>query len=221
MIGAILGGVASGLFGMMGARSSARAQERSGDKQLALQSRMFNTQRQDFAPYRTSGGNALNAYMSELGLGARPAGYGGFTASPGYQFRLGEGTRAIEGASAAMGNSLSGNTLRDLTSFGQGIASEEYGTHLARLRDMAGVGQASAAGSAAAASNFATGGSNALANIGNAQASGYMGMANAAQSGINNGLGIWAYQNVMNPPVTPNASSYGIRLPGRLLGSLR
>lgn len=44
---------------------------------------------------------------------------------PGYQFRLQEGKEAITGAAAARGGRLSGETLRELTEFGQGLASQE------------------------------------------------------------------------------------------------
>ncbi len=45
---------------------------------------------------------------------------------PGFQFRLEEGTRAVERSSAARGNLLSGGTLKDLTKYAQSAASQEY-----------------------------------------------------------------------------------------------
>jgi len=46
---------------------------------------------------------------------------------PGYQFRLGQGTGAVEQSAAARGGALGGQTLKDLTSFSQGLASDEIG----------------------------------------------------------------------------------------------
>jgi hypothetical protein len=46
-------------------------------------------------------------------------------ADPGFQFRLQQGQKAIEGAAAAQGNQLSGGTLKDLMEYGQGLASDE------------------------------------------------------------------------------------------------
>lgn len=46
---------------------------------------------------------------------------------PSYQFRLGEGTKAIEGSAAAKGLLRSGGTLKDLAGYGQDLASQEYG----------------------------------------------------------------------------------------------
>lgn len=45
---------------------------------------------------------------------------------PGYQFRFDEGQRAVERGAAAKGNLLSGGTLKDLTKYAQGAASQEY-----------------------------------------------------------------------------------------------
>ncbi|MCP4988367.1 MAG: hypothetical protein GY928_20645 [Colwellia sp.] len=45
---------------------------------------------------------------------------------PGFQFRLQQGTDAIEGSAAARGGLFSGQTGKDLTSFGQNLASQEF-----------------------------------------------------------------------------------------------
>lgn len=46
---------------------------------------------------------------------------------PGYQFRLNQGTQALDNSAAAKGDLLSGNTLQGVTQFGQDYASNEYG----------------------------------------------------------------------------------------------
>lgn len=45
---------------------------------------------------------------------------------PGYQFRLQQGQQALERSAAAKGNLLTGNTARDINSYGQDYASNEY-----------------------------------------------------------------------------------------------
>lgn len=45
---------------------------------------------------------------------------------PGYQFRLGEGTRALEQSAAARGTLRTGGSLKDLINYGQAAASQEY-----------------------------------------------------------------------------------------------
>ena len=46
---------------------------------------------------------------------------------PGYQYRMQEGTKALEGSAAASGGLFSGQTGKDLATFGQNLASQEYG----------------------------------------------------------------------------------------------
>ncbi len=43
--------------------------------------------------------------------------------------------------------------------------------------------------------------------MGNAQAAGYIGSANAINSGIGNALGIWQYQNQIGQPIVFNAGN--------------
>lgn len=45
---------------------------------------------------------------------------------PGYDFRLGEGLKLLQGSAAARGALMSGATLRDITNYGQNAASQEY-----------------------------------------------------------------------------------------------
>jgi hypothetical protein len=48
-------------------------------------------------------------------------------ATPGYQFRLQQGQRALEQSAAARGVLNTGGTLKDLLQYGQDFASNEYG----------------------------------------------------------------------------------------------
>lgn len=57
---------------------------------------------------------------------------GDITQDPGYQFRLEEGQKAIDRASAASGRFGGGRTAKELMRFGQGLASQEYGAAYGR-----------------------------------------------------------------------------------------
>ena len=116
--------------------------------------------------------------------------YTPFYKSPGYQFRLDEGTRAVERSAAAKGKLMSGGLLRELTRYGQGVATSEFGNYANRLASMADIGQVAtqstgALGSAAAGQYGQT--SNALGQTilagGQARASGYVGSSNALMQG--------------------------------------
>jgi len=121
--------------------------------------------------------------------------YQGFQATPGYNFLLDQGQAAIDGSAAARGNVFSGATLKAQQEFGTGLANQTYDTFLNRLSAGAASGQAAAGGMATAGSNFASGTGNALANMGNAQAAGYIGQANALSGAIDTGLSAWGYMN--------------------------
>lgn len=64
-----------------------------------------------------------------------------FQQSPGYEFRLNEGLKAVERRNAATGTLLGGNTQKELMNYGQNTASDEYGNYLNQLMGMLGVGQ--------------------------------------------------------------------------------
>lgn len=131
--------------------------------------------------------------------------YGGYTKTPGYEFRLNEGLNAVQSSAAARGSLNSGATLRDLLKYGQDYATSEYGTYLNRLGGMTDMGAAAAGQTANAGNNFAAGASNAIGQKGNAQAAGAIGMGNALNSGIGNVMGYMQYsQSMQNQGYQPN-----------------
>lgn len=181
--GAIIAGGASilgGVLGGKGAKKAAKAQVQLGREALALQKQMYEQTRADLAPWREAGGAAIGQGWAML-----QPGYD-YTASPGYDWRLSEGMRAVEGSAAAKGQLMSGGTLKDLTRFGQGLASEDYGDQFNRVMAVAGGGQQAVNTGAGAASSYATGASNTLAGIGQAKASGYAGQNQAIQGTLGN-----------------------------------
>lgn len=91
-----------------------------------------------------------------------------FRRSPDYQFALQEGLGALENSQAAKGMLRSGNTLRAITDYGQGLATQTFGNYRGALGQLAslGAGAAGQTGQAAMAQ-------------GAAQASGAVGSANA------------------------------------------
>jgi len=112
--------------------------------------------------------------------------YGGFYASPGYQFRLDEGGRAYDRSAAARGMLLSGAQVKAQERFGQGVAADEFSSYANRLAAIAGVGQVANQNVGNAAGQYGQNASNAMMNSGMARASGYLGTANAIGSVANN-----------------------------------
>jgi len=67
-------------------------------------------------------------------------------ATPGYQFRYEQGIKAVEQSLAGRGLRKSGQALKELTEYGQGMASQEYGNLLDRYAQAAGFGSQLQAG---------------------------------------------------------------------------
>lgn len=146
------------------------------------------------------GAGPTNPMLQMLGIGAdgKPTGAGidpsTFQASPGYQFQLQQGMDAVTNSNAARG--LGGNALKQLQSYGQGTANQGWQQYLSNLGGAYGsltgnltnlIGAGASAGSALAGNALRSGEQQAstLGDVGNAQASGAIGGANALTGGLN------------------------------------
>jgi hypothetical protein len=205
------------------AAQSAAVQQQMADKSIAAQREMFDIGRTDLQPYREGGVTAQNQLMQLFGLGGDTTGanYGKytqdftmpeFTGDPGYQFRLKSGMDTLNRSAAARGMGVSGANIKGATEYGQNFGSNEYNNAYNRaintfqtnrsnqldpLYKLYIGGQASAANSAAAASNLGSNlgstysnlGTNlgtAATNAGAATAGGYVAGGNAINSTIGN-----------------------------------
>jgi len=106
------------------------------------------TARSDLEPWRKAGTDALGQLQTKIS-----AGPGDFKESPGYQFRLGEGQKAIERSAAARGGALSGAAVKAGMRYGQEFATADYDNFLRRyyesmtpLERMSGQGMEAARG---------------------------------------------------------------------------
>lgn len=209
-VGAILGSNASS--------DAANTQAAAANNATATQLQMFREGLEATKPWREAGKNALSTLQSRVNEGP-----GSFVKSPGYDFRLAEGEKAILRNAAATGGSQGGRTLKALTRFGQDYATNDYDNFLARYyqsltpyQSMAGIGLTTA--SQAAAQGNAVGaqvGQN-MMNAGNAQAAGIMNssnaitgnLSNASSSGVNNYM-MWKYLNKSPVPAAGAAAVEG------------
>lgn len=210
---AILGAGASIIAG----NKASKAQVTSTNAAIAADTRQSDLTRSDYAPWRIAGGSAVTALANTYGLNGpsgstnpgpvgteqgQPTGaYGGFFASPGYQFRLSEGLKAIDRGAAARGALTGGATIKAEQRYGEGLAASEYDAYTSRLAQLAGLGQSATAGTTAAGSTAAGNISNALIQSGNARASSYTNTASAINSGLNNVMSAYLMQGMMKPSV--------------------
>lgn len=181
---------ASGI-GALASLSAAKTQAKSAQNALSTETDMYNQSRNDLAPYRDVGQNALGTINSLYGYGQAGAGgvgatpgagtpdYSAFYNSPDYKFALQQGGLTVDRSAASKGLLMSGGTIKDQMAFGQGLASQQYGNYFSRLMQVAGLGASAASGSAQNANAFGTTAGNTQQQIGAAQASGPVGLANA------------------------------------------
>jgi len=134
--------------------------------------------------------------------------------SPGFQFRLGEGLKALEKSAAARGTLLTGGTAKGLERYAQDYASNEYQNRYNQLLGLGQLGLNAAGQQGALGSQYAgqAGGLLAgqagaigdwLTGAGNARAAGTVGGANAWQQGLsgasNNAMQMLLLSQLMRP----------------------
>lgn len=194
MSGFIAGSIISGGASYLGAREQAKSTDRATEEGR----RQFERQVQLQAPFREGGIQALNKLIP-MALNYKPFSLKDFEVDPGYEFRRREGLRAIENSALAGGMGRSGATLRGLTRYGQGLASEEFMNAFNRyqtnrsaemnpLLSLAGAAQTSSNTLSDAAGRLGEQIGSNLIQGGVARASGYAGIANAANTGLSNYL---------------------------------
>jgi hypothetical protein len=144
-----------------------------------------------------------------------------YQADPGYAFRLSEGQKALDRASAAGGRFNSGRAAKDLTRFGQGLASEEYGNafnrfnvnqgnRYNRLASVAGFGQTATNQAANAAGAFGSAAAGNAIGAGNAAAAGRVGAANAWGGAVGQVGSMYQQNQLMNQLQQPGGYRYTV-----------
>ena len=168
----------------------------SGDEALAaqraaagqanqLQSQMYSQARGDLDPYAKAGTTSLSSLADGSFMN-------NWQQDPGYQFRMQEGMKAINNASAARGMSNSGATMKALANYGQNQASNEYNNvynrNYGRLSDLASNGQNAATNQAGYSQNYANAVGNNIIGVGNAQAANSQAASNRMSGLIQGGM---------------------------------
>lgn len=216
LLGALFGGAVSAIGASSAANTQRKAAQDAAEAQLTATREtndMLKGFRQEdverFQPFYDGGLDAYNALRFENGLGDRPEGYQGFTGTPGYDFRRQQGLDAVQGSVAGRQGLMSGAALKAMERFGQDYASNEYGNYLSRLGGMASGGQSAAGLQASTSQNYgAQIGNNMLAggqaqaqgfmNAGNAAAAGTVGMTNAFNNALGQGMGLWQQNKMLD-----------------------
>lgn len=186
--------VVGGYLQSEASRDAADTMQDASNREVALQREMWQQGREDLAPWRQAGESALTGMQNMM------SGDYDISTDPAYQFRMQQGLQGVESSAAGRGSLFSGNTLKELTGYGQGLASQEYGNRFNRLASLAGLGQTATGQGVTIGQNYANQAGNAMYNAGQARASGYMGQANAYTNALNQGA--YAYGQYNQPNTT-------------------
>ena len=221
--------------GLVGAGASIYSSSQAADAQregiaasTAAQQKAFDQQKELQEPFRQGGMTAQNRLMTLLGLTpggdsgltvdpndpnfgkySRDFGMADYQADPGYAFRLSEGMKGLQNSAAARGLLSSGSTLKGITDYSQGMASQEYGNAYNRyqtnrknqldpLTGMLGFSTTANTNTSNAAGALGQGLAQGAAATGNVNASAYMNTGNALTNALNTGTGAYMNYNMMN-----------------------
>jgi hypothetical protein len=215
----------SGYMGAKGAKDAARIQADAADRAAALEKEMYDISREDLAPYREQGYTALKDIEGMKPFLTAQFGPDQFEQylDPSMEFRRRLGEQSTARLANVGGGAISGNTLRALTDYGQGLASTEYGNAFNRFQDertniyntlanIAGMGQGAVNTGVNAAQSFGNQMTGLTTGAGAAMAAGQVGAANAYGGAVQN-VGNMAYLNSLmkqNPSTVYNAGNSGV-----------
>lgn len=204
----LLPAAASLIGGAMSSRSASKAADANQASQaeaLALQERMYEEGVARQQPFLQTGTEFFNRLA---GLHRDPqGGQNLLMMDPGYQFRLGEGLKALDRQAAARGGLISGAALRASQRYGQEFASNEFGNAYNRLARMAETGPRAAGVMSDLGTNFANQATGIYGNIGQTNANAALARGSAyanALGGVARQAGNWYGSRQNSPYNMPN-----------------
>lgn len=217
-----VGAAAIGAVGSVASsQSSARGQQRAADAAAALQREQFDISRNDQAPWREAGSNALANLVKLSGQYGQAPTSADVMGQPGYQFGLNQGLDALEGRAAAGGGLYSGAAGKALTRYGNDYATTKYadafnqrrlseGDIWNRYAGLAGIGQAATNQLGAQGQAYANNvGSIGMSNA-NAQGAASIAQGNAWGNALNQGASWWNQRQQPAPsPTWSRPGGYG------------
>jgi hypothetical protein len=196
----VVAGVASSYMQSQAASKAADQYSAQAERGLQYNQEMFNKINEQNAPYRAAGERGATLYnqLADSGyLTNQPTMNDMTKLMPNYKFGLDQGLGQLNAQINAAGGAVSGNAIQGAQQFAQGYAGNaltdafnQYQANrsnvVSNVNALTNVGQQANATTATAASGASANASNMLSSIGNAQAAGTMGQANAYAGALNN-----------------------------------
>ena len=189
------GTIGGALISGNAAQSAADTQANAANNASATQLSMFNQTRASLQPFIGAGTSAMSQLAQIFGFGGGSTGTGAggssgtgynptaalsqLTNSPGYQFELAQGQKALDHSAAASGLQLSGQQLQAEQQYGQNFAqANAYQPYINELNTISTQGQNAAAGVGTQATATGQGVANTQLAAGQAAASGQVAQGN-------------------------------------------
>lgn len=196
----VVAGVAGAYMQSQAAEKAAGQYADAANRGLAYNQQMFDTINAQNEPYRNVGQKGANLYgnLADSGyLTAQPSMNDLTRLMPNYQFGLNQGMGQFNAGINAGGGLISGNAIQGGQQFAQDYAGNSLmnafnayqanrSNVVSNVNALTNVGQTANATTATAAGGASANASNMLSSIGNAQAAGTMGSANAYAGALNN-----------------------------------
>lgn len=182
---AVVGGVISSSNTNKAISAEQNATNQADQTQMA----MYNQNRDDLAPYRAAGQQALGQLQ---GMESQGFNYNQ-NADPGFQFQMQQGQDAINRATANRGGILAGSTLGALDQYSQGLGNSAYQSAFNRyqgqigdLQSLAGLGAGATNSTVSSGTNTANQVGSNYMNLGAGTAAGTLSNSNNMVGSLNN-----------------------------------
>ena len=202
-VGSAVGGVASAI----GSSSAAHAQTKAAQQAAQLSAQQQAQIRSDLMPYQTAGIAGQNQLTAQMGSLTAPFSMtqANLEQTPGYQFNLTQGLKAVNNQMGARGLLNSGAAMKGAASYATGLADSTYMDQFNmdqtqkqntynKLMGQAQLGENAAAQTGAYGTQSAANQAQSIIGAGNAQAAGAMGIANGI-GGIGSNIANFAFAN--------------------------
>jgi hypothetical protein len=202
---AVAGGVASAAAGAVisGIAGSGQSSAISAGQQQA---------NAVLAPYSNTGVQSDTQTANLLGLNGQPAADAAmstFQSSPGYQYQLSQGLKAVDAGAAATGMLRSGSTMQAEQTLGNNLANQDFSNYISQLNGLSNYGITAAGGQASTDTSAAGQQASIYGNTVN-------GIGTAVGSGITNGL---TSLGTSSPSIGSNTNTLTVSAPGSAAAS--
>lgn len=164
---------------------AASAQRQAAASASNTEQNALNTTEQNFAPYLTTGDNALTSLNALNTPGSNQNAW--LQSTPGYNFAQTQGLKAVQNSAAARGLGVSGAAQKGAASYATGLASGTYQQQFGNALAQAQLGENATAGVGNAITGTAAQQGSNMIGSGNATANAALNAGSALSGALNTG----------------------------------